>query len=119
MEKISLAEKFAAFDEAWTPKLIGAVNDFDVKIAKLRGSFVWHKHDEEDELFLVVKGHLDIKMRDAEVALDAGDLFIVPHGVEHMPVADGEALVLLFERHGTLNTGNVRDGHTVLEPERI
>ena len=119
MEKVNLAEKFAAFDEAWTPKLIGAVNDFDVKLAKLRGSFVWHRHDEEDELFLVVKGHLDIKLREGEVALDAGELFIVPRGVEHMPVADGEAQVLLFERQGTLNTGNVRDGHTVLEPERI
>ncbi len=119
MDKINLAEKFAAFDEAWTPKVIGAVNDFDVKLVKIHGAFVWHKHDEEDELFFVVKGRLTIKLRDGDVGLDAGEMFIVPRGVEHMPVAEGEAQVLLFERRGTINTGNVRDEHTVLEPERI
>ncbi len=119
MDVINLAEKFAAFDDAWNPRLVGAVNGFDVKLAKLRGAFVWHSHAEEDELFLVVKGRLAIKLRDGEVALGPGEMVVVPHGVEHMPVADGEAQVLLFERRGTINTGDVREARTVLEPQRI
>ncbi len=119
METINLAEKFAGFDDAWSPKLVGTVNDFDVKLAKLRGAFVWHSHEEEDELFLVVKGRLAIKLRDGEVTLGPGEMVVVPHGVEHMPVADGEAQVLLFERRGTINTGDVREERTVLEPQRI
>ena len=119
MEAINLAEKFAAFDDAWSPKLIGSVNDFDVKLVKLRGAFVWHSHEEEDELFFVVKGRLAIKLRDGEVTLGPGEMVVVPHGVEHMPVADDEAQVLLFERRGTVNTGDVRDDRTVLDPQRI
>ena len=119
MEKINLAEKFATFDDAWSPKLVGTVNGFDVKLAKLHGAFVWHSHAEEDELFLVVKGRLAIKLRDGEVTLEPGEMVVVPHGVEHMPVADGEAQVLLFERRGTINTGDVREERTVLEPQRI
>ncbi len=119
MDVINLAEKFASFDDAWNPRLVGTVNEFDVKVAKLRGAFVWHSHAEEDELFLVVKGRLAIKLRDGEVALGQGEMVVVPHGVEHMPVADEEALVLLFERRGTINTGDVREERTVLEPQRI
>ena len=119
MEVINLAEKIAAFDEAWSPMLIGTVNDFDVKLAKLRGAFIWHSHEEADELFFVVKGRLAIKLRDGEITLEPGEMVVVPHGVDHMPVADEEAQVLLFERRGTVNTGDVRDERTVLEPRRI
>ncbi len=119
MDVINLAEKFASFDDAWSPKLVATVDDFDVKLAKLRGAFVWHRHAEEDELFLVVKGRLAIKLRGGEVALGPGEMVVVPHGVEHMPVADGEAHVLLFERRGAINTGDVREKRTVLEPQRI
>ena len=119
MDAINLAEKFAAFDDAWSPKLVGTVNDYDVKLVKLRGAFVWHSHEEEDELFLVVKGRLVIKLRDGEVTLEPGEMVVVPHGVEHMPVADGEAHVLLFERRGTISTGDAREARTVLEPQRI
>jgi mannose-6-phosphate isomerase-like protein (cupin superfamily) len=119
VEAINLVEKFATFDDAWSPKVVGSVNDFDVKLAKLRGAFVWHTHDEEDELFFVVKGRLAIKLRDGEVTLEPGEMVVVPHGVEHMPVADDEAQVLLFERRGTINTGDVRGERTVLEPQRI
>ena len=119
MDAINLAEKFASFDDTWSPKLVGSVNDFDVKLVKLRGAFVWHSHEEEDELFFVVKGRLAIKLRDGEVVLGPGEMVVVPHGVEHMPVADDEAQVLLFERRGTVNTGDVRDDRTVLDPQRI
>ena len=119
MDAINLAEKFASFDDTWRPKLVGSVNDFDVKLVKLRGAFVWHSHEEEDELFFVVKGRLAIKLRDGEVVLGPGEMVVVPHGVERMPVADDEAQVLLFERRGTVNTGDVRDDRTVLDPQRI
>lgn len=119
MDAINLEEKFAAFEDAWSPKMIGTVNDFDVKLAKLRGAFVWHSHEEEDELFLVIKGRLAIKLRDGEVTLETGEMVVVPRGVEHMPVANDEAQVLLFERRGTINTGDVRGERTVLEPQRI
>ena len=113
MERVVLAEKFAAFTDHWSPKLIGEVNDFQVKVAKLEGEFVWHHHEHEDELFLVIKGRLRIRLRDRDVVLDEGELFIVPRGIEHLPIAEEECHVLLFEPKTTLNTGNIRNERTV------
>jgi mannose-6-phosphate isomerase-like protein (cupin superfamily) len=119
MDKVNIAEKLARFDEHWSPRIVGQVNDFHVKLAKLEGEFVWHHHAEQDELFLVVSGSLVIKFRDREVRLEEGEFLIVPRGVEHKPVAEREVHVLLFEPAGTLNTGNVRSERTVEEPERL
>lgn len=115
MEKVNLAEKFARFTDAWSPKIVGAVNDFHVKVVKLRGEFVWHHHDVEDELFLVVQGALRMRFRDRDVLVNPGEFIIVPHGVEHMPVAETECHVVLLEPQGTLNTGNVENERTVKE----
>ncbi len=112
MQKINLAEKFSLFDAYWSPKLVGELNGQHVKLVKVKGEFVWHHHEAEDELFLVVKGHLVIQLRDRDVVLDAGEFFIVPRGVEHKPVAEEEAHLLLFEPASTLNTGNVNDERT-------
>ena len=119
MEKISLAEKFNLFHDYWSPKIAGEINDSYVKLVKLKGEFVWHHHESEDELFLVVKGSLLIKLRDRDVWLNEGEFFIVPRGVEHLPVAPEEAHVLLLEPKSTLNTGNTRGEMTVERLERI
>jgi mannose-6-phosphate isomerase-like protein (cupin superfamily) len=113
MQKINLRHKFSLFDEYWSPKIVGELNGQQVKLAKLKGEFVWHYHETEDELFLVVKGRLVIRLRERDVVLEEGEFFIVPRGVEHQPVAEEEAHVLLFEPQSTLNTGNVRSQHTV------
>ena len=113
MHKVNLAEKFDSFHEYWSPRLAGEVNDMQIKLAKLKGEFVWHHHDHEDELFLVVKGRLLIRLRDRDISLEAGEFVIIPRGVEHLPIAEEEAHVLLFEQKGTLNTGNVRNDRTV------
>ncbi len=119
MDKVNLAQKFSRIQEYWSPKIVGEVNGFQVKLVRLKGEFVWHQHEHEDELFLVVRGRLLIRLRDAEIALEEGEFFIVPRGVEHLPVAEEEAHVLLFEPASTLNTGNVQDARTVSDPERI
>lgn len=119
MDKVNLAEKFGLFADHWRPKLVGELNGQHVKLAKLKGAFVWHRHDDEDELFLVVKGRLVIELRDRDVMLEEGEFFIVPRGVEHRPVAEAEVHVLLFEPASTLNTGNVQDARTVAHVERI
>jgi mannose-6-phosphate isomerase-like protein (cupin superfamily) len=119
MDKVNLAEKFARFAEHWSPKVVGEVDDYEIKLAKLQGDFVWHKHDDADELFLVTRGRLVIRLRDGEVALDAGELFVVPRGVEHQPSAADECEVVLFERKGLVNTGDVVEARTVVQPERI
>jgi mannose-6-phosphate isomerase-like protein (cupin superfamily) len=119
MEKVNLAQKLATFEEHWSPKIVGDLNGQHVKLAKLEGEFVWHHHENEDELFLVLSGRLVIELRDGQVVLAPGELFIVPRGVEHKPRADEETHILLFEPKSTLNTGNVRDARTVEEPERI
>ena len=119
MEKINLAEKLALFDDYWNPRIVGELNGQHVKLAKIHGPFVWHKHDDEDELFLVVKGRFRMDFRDGSVALECGEMLIVPRGVEHRPVAEEETHILLFEPVSTLNTGNVRNELTVAEPERI
>ena len=113
--KINLAESFARFDERWSPRVAGDVNDFQVKLVKLEGEFTWHRHETEDELFLVVKGRLTMQLRTGDLVLDPGELVIVPHGVEHCPKADAECWVLLFEPKTTLNTGDVVNERTVRE----
>ena len=118
-ERIDLAEKLASFDERWSPRIVVELNGQQVKLAKLDGAFVWHSHAEEDELFLVLKGELTIELRDGAVVLGPGQMAVVPRGVEHRPVADGEVHLLLFEPAGTLNTGNVRNERTVEDLERI
>jgi mannose-6-phosphate isomerase-like protein (cupin superfamily) len=119
MDKVNLTAKFARFDEYWSPKIVGQLNGQYVKLAKLKGEFVWHHHQAEDELFMVVKGRLVVRLRDKEVVLEEGEFCIVPRGVEHKPVAEQEAHVLLFEPQSTLHTGNVRSEKTVDEQEWI
>jgi mannose-6-phosphate isomerase-like protein (cupin superfamily) len=109
MEKVNLAEKFAQFNEHWRPKVVGELNGQEVKLVKFKGAFVWHQHEREDELFLVVRGHFRVEFRDRTVELQAGEFLIAPHGVEHRTVADEEVEVLLFEPAATRNTGNVED----------
>jgi mannose-6-phosphate isomerase-like protein (cupin superfamily) len=104
-DKIDVAGKLRLVREPWSPKAVAAVNGFLVKVVKLQGEFVWHAHEEEDELFLVVRGSLRMQFRDREVVVDPGELIVVPHGVEHRPVADGEVHVLLLEPATTVNTG--------------
>jgi mannose-6-phosphate isomerase-like protein (cupin superfamily) len=113
MEKISLAEKFNLFDEYWSPRIVGELNGQYIKLAKLKGKFVWHTHDEEDEYFQVIKGSITIHFREGSVILNEGESIIVPHGVEHMPVASEEAHVMLFEPKSTPHTGDVESDHTV------
>jgi mannose-6-phosphate isomerase-like protein (cupin superfamily) len=119
MQKVNLGEKFSRFDEYWSPKLVGELNGQQVKLAKLKGEFVWHHHEAEDELFLVIKGRLTIKLPNQQVSLEEGEFLIVPRGVEHQPVAEQEVHVLMFEPKGTLNTGNVRSERTVNQLETI
>lgn len=107
--KIRLADKAAQITEHWRPKIIGELNGQEVKLAKLKGEFVWHLHEAEDELFLVVSGHLRMEFRDRAVLLEPGEMIIVPRGTEHRPVADDETCILLFEPAGVRNTGNVED----------
>ncbi len=106
MEKVNLAEKFALFDDRWNPKLVGSLDDYDIKLVKLEGEFVWHKHDAEDELFLVVRGKLTIDFRDRTVELRKGEFLVVPKGVEHRPHSERDCEVLLLEKKGVLNTGD-------------
>jgi mannose-6-phosphate isomerase-like protein (cupin superfamily) len=113
MNTINLSQKFDLFHEHWSPRIVGELNDSYVKLAKLKGEFVWHKHDEEDELFLVVKGRLLIKLRDRDLWIDEGEFVIIPKGVEHCPVAEEEVQVLLLEPKSTRNTGDVENERTV------
>ena len=119
MEKINLAEKLKQVSEHWSPKIVGEVNDFHVKIVKFQGEFLWHHHENEDEMFLVVKGTMRMRFRDRDVLVREGEFIIVPRGVEHMPVAEEEVHVVLFEPKSTLNTGNVQNARTLPELERI
>jgi mannose-6-phosphate isomerase-like protein (cupin superfamily) len=119
LDKVNLAEKLARFSAHWQPKIVGELNDQQVKLVKFKGPFVWHSHEREDELFLVVRGRFRMELRDGDVELDAGEFLIVPRGVEHRPVADEEVEVLLFEPAGTLNTGNARDERTLERLEHL
>ena len=113
VEKVNIAAKFGLFKEYWKPKIVGEVNDATVKLAKLKGEFVWHHHDAEDELFWVVRGRLLIKLKEGDIWLEEGEFVIIPKGVEHCPVAEEEVHVLLLEPKSTLNTGNVQNERTV------
>ncbi len=117
--KVNLTEKFGRFREYWQPKVAGELNDSYVKLVKFKGEFVWHHHEAEDELFLVAKGKMLMKFRDGDVWVEEGEFIIVPKGVEHMPVAEEEAWVVLLEPKTTLNTGNVRNERTRENLERI
>src|SRR4029079_19209615 len=119
MEKINLAQKFSLFNEHWSPKIVGELNNQQVKLVKFQGDFVWHKHDEEDELFFVVKGSFVMELRDKNIELNEGEFLIVPRGIEHRPVAEKEVWVMLFEPASTLNTGDVRNERTKTELEKI
>ena len=119
MDRISLSEKLALFTDCWSPKIIGEINDSHVKLVKLKGEFVWHHHEKEDELFLVIKGKLLIKLRDRDISLEEGEMVIVPRGVEHLPVAEEEVHVLLLEPKSTVNTGSAGGERTVAALEWI
>jgi mannose-6-phosphate isomerase-like protein (cupin superfamily) len=112
---IDLKAKLAQIDELWSPRVIAELNDYQFKLAKLEGEFVWHKHDDTDEAFLVIDGELNIELRDRVVALSGGDLFVVPRGIEHRPVAPRECSVLLIEPRGTLNTGDAGGERTAAQ----
>ena len=118
-EKVNLSQKFSLFSDHWSPKIAGELNDSYVKLVKFQGEFVWHHHQNEDELFLVVKGRMLMRFRDRDVWVNEGEFIIVPHGVEHMPVAPEEVQVVLLEPKSTLNTGNVENERTVAELEKI
>ncbi len=113
MEKVNLAEKFSLFQEYWSPKIVSELNDSYLKVVKLKGEFVWHHHEAEDELFLVVKGKLLIKLRDRNIVLEEGEFVIIPQGVEHCPVAEEEVHVVLLEPKSTVNTGDIQNERTV------
>ena len=119
MKKIRVTDTFAAFSEHWSPRIIGELNGQQVKVVKLLGEFVWHHHENEDELFYVVKGRLTMRFRDREEVLAPGEMIVVPRGVEHQPYAEEETWVMLFEPAATLNTGNVRNERTVEKLERL
>lgn len=119
MTKINPQQKLSLFNDHWQPKIVGELNGQMVKLVKFQGPFTWHHHETEDEMFLVVKGRFRMEFRDREEWIEEGEFIIVPHGVEHRPVADEEAHVMLFEPATTLNTGNVRDEFTVPELEKI
>ena len=116
-EKVNLVEALASFDEAFRPRIVGTMNDLKLMVAKTKGEFVWHSHPETDDFFLVLEGELEIELRDRSVQLRAGDLFVVPSGVEHRPRADKEAHVLLIEPQGTSNTGDAVNSE-LTAPER-
>jgi len=119
MKIVDLKEKFSLFDKFWSPKIVGELNGQYVKLAKLKGEFVWHQHENEDELFMVVKGKLTIKLKDQNIALTEGQFFIIPRGVEHLPVAEEECHVMFFEPNTALNTGNVKNEKTIENLEKI
>jgi len=119
MEKVNLAEKLATFNDYFNPRIAGELNGQQVKLVKFKGEFVWHHHDNEDELFYVVKGSFDMHMRDKVITVQAGEFLIMPRGVEHKPVATEEVEILLFEPASTLNTGNVKNELTVNELQRL
>ncbi len=119
MRKVNIKNSFASFTEQWSPKIVGEVNDSYVKLVKFKGEFVWHHHDDEDEMFLVVKGRMLMRLEDEDITVEEGEFIIIPRGVEHMPVAEEETHVLLFEPRSTLNTGNVKNERTVPTLDRL
>jgi mannose-6-phosphate isomerase-like protein (cupin superfamily) len=117
--KVNLSQKFTLLDKPYTPGIVGYLNDYKLQVVKVHGEFVWHRHDDTDDFFLVLRGRLTIQLRDRDVELGEGELFVVPRGVEHCPKADEEAHVLLIEPKGTTNTGDVIDALTVAEVPEI
>jgi mannose-6-phosphate isomerase-like protein (cupin superfamily) len=112
MEKVNIAEKLSQFSDYWNPRIVAELNGQHVRAVKLKGEFVWHHHDHEDELFMVIKGVLKMELRDKTITINEGEFLVVPHGVEHKPVADEEVHILLFEPAATVNTGNVVEERT-------
>lgn len=119
LEKINLTEKLATFNQHWSPKLVGRVNDTDIRLVKFQGEFHWHHHEREDELFLVIKGSFIMRLRDGDVTVNEGEFILIPKGTEHMPYAPKEVHVMLIEPSSTLNTGNVKNERTVEVLEKI
>ena len=113
IEAVNLAQKLTLFQEYWSPKVVGELNDNYLKVVKVKGDFVWHKHDEDDELFLVLKGRLVIQLRDQDITLSEGDFLVVPKGVEHRPLAEDEAHILLIEPKTVVNTGDAADARKI------
>lgn len=119
IEKVNIEEKLGRINDYWNPRIIGELNGQQVKLTKLKGEFVWHKHDNEDEMFLIIKGELEMQLRDGPINIKPGEFIIIPKGVEHKPVANDEVHLVLFEPASTLNTGNVRNDFTKEKLERI
>ena len=119
MDKVNLTQKFSLINEHWSPKIVGELNESYVKVAKLKGEFVWHHHEKEDEMFFVIKGKLIIRFKDRDIKIEEGEFLIIPKGVEHLPVAEKEVCVMLIEPKSTLNTGNIKDERTVENLDRI
>ena len=119
MEIVNLQQKFSLFNDYWNPRVVGELNGQQVKLVKLQGEFVWHKHEEEDELFFVIRGSLTMELRERNIEIREGEFLIVPRGVEHRPIAEKEVWVMLFEPASTLNTGNVMDEKTRLNLEKL
>ncbi|MCB0586309.1 MAG: cupin domain-containing protein [Phaeodactylibacter sp.] len=119
MDKVNIQEKLALFSDHWNPRIAGELNGQHVKLVKFQGEFVWHKHEQEDELFYVIEGEFDLQFRDKTVRLKEGEFIIVPRGVEHRPVAEKEVAVMLFEPASTLNTGDAGGGLTREELDEI
>lgn len=119
MDKVNLSEKLALFSDYWSPRIVGELNGQHVKLAKLKGEFIWHQHEQEDEMFLVLEGRLRMELRDQVLELEAGEFVIIPRGTEHRPVAAEEVAVLLFEPVGTLNTGDQQHAFTKSDLESI
>ena len=113
MDKVNIEDKFSQFYGHWQPKIVGELNGQYVKLAKLKGEFIWHQHETEDEMFMVIKGRLLIKLRDRDVFLNPGEFFIIPRGVDHIPIAAEEVQVMLFEPKSVINTGDVQDERTL------
>ena len=119
MQKVNLNEKLSQFSDYWNPRIVGELNGQHVKLAKIKGEFVWHSHENEDELFMVVKGSFTMQLRDKNIELHVGEFFIVPRGVEHRPVAEKECSILLFEPAATVNTGNAPGTMTKTKLEKL
>lgn len=119
IEAVNLAQKLSLFQEYWSPKIVGDLNENYLKVVKMKGEFVWHKHDQDDEFFLVLKGRLVIQLRDQDITLSEGDFVVIPKGVEHKPVAEDEAQVLLIEPKAVVNTGDATDGERTVQPDQL
>ena len=120
VEKVSIADKMTLFTEHWQPKIVGELNDYHIKLVKFQGDFVWHKHDDTDEMFMVIDGSFTMKLRDGDILIKQGEFIIIPQGIEHCPSAEHEVQVMLFEKAGTLNTGDAKENSkTASKLERL